>query len=250
MRDSDQPERVDRIDRPADQEPTSFMHKVLKELAEEQHNHRHCVMLMHGFIELLINALIEAKCRNAAKIVSNNRDYPHSVKLLLLHELRVISDSQYKMYDWFRKLRNRAAHAALFEITNEDLQRFRQTSFEHPDQFAVLCVDIFIDLWNSHIPLFAPKFSPAVMIPKVTSVPDYLQYSRNLFVNHHTIAHVRLQTGETAMVKYRYDHYPDLERIIAADGATYVRAKWEAWKESADWGETAKRVTFQSELKN
>jgi hypothetical protein len=219
-----------------------FMHRVLRELGEQQDNHRHCVVLMHSFLELLLNTLIEAKCRNAERIVSNTRDYPQSVKLVLLHELGIISDAQFRVYDWFRKLRNSAAHKALFEVKTKDLQPIEGTQFEEPKKLALLCVSIFVDLWNEHVELFSPKFSPSSHQTTSPRRPDYLGYSRRIFEKQHLIAYVKAQTRKNRVVEYRYDHYPELERILKKDGTTYVRAKWQGWKQSTDWGKTGKLV--------
>ncbi len=51
------------------------------------------VLITQGFVELLVNAVIDAKCKNAKKITSNTRDFPYSTKLLILHELGLLSDS-------------------------------------------------------------------------------------------------------------------------------------------------------------
>src|ERR1051325_9240377 len=76
---------------------------------------RSVVILGHGFLELLVNTLIDAKCKNAKKITANNRDCSHSANLVLLHELGLLSDESYSIFDWFRRLRNRAAHEPFFD---------------------------------------------------------------------------------------------------------------------------------------
>jgi hypothetical protein len=57
-----------------------------------------------------MNALIINKAKNGKKISNDNRSYPYSSKILILHEIGVLSDEDFKVYDWFRKIRNKAAH--------------------------------------------------------------------------------------------------------------------------------------------
>jgi hypothetical protein len=141
-------------------ETLSLMETVLREFELLQHHPRSCVIVMHGFIELLINTLIEEKCKSGKKVSANNRDYPHSVKLTILHELGVLDEESFKQLTWFRKLRNDAAHEVVFTITPDKLQLFSETKFANVSHFPLLCMDIFMRLWNAHASLFSSKFSP------------------------------------------------------------------------------------------
>ena len=143
-------------------DPTSLsmMETVLQEFELLQHHPRSCVIVMHGFIELLINTLIEAKCKSGRKIVYNNRDYPHSIKLTILYELGILDEESFKRLNWFRKLRNDAAHEAIFTITSDRLQLFVGTQYADVSHFPLLCMEIFKNLWNAYPALFSSKFSP------------------------------------------------------------------------------------------
>ena len=138
----------------------SLLETVLQEFEMLQHHPRSCVIVMHGFIELLINTLVEEKCKFGKKMASNNRDYPHSVKLTLLHELNLLDDESFKKLNWFRKLRNDAAHEAVFSVTPDKLQMFAGTKFADVSHFPLLCMEIFMSLWNDYPDLFSSKFSP------------------------------------------------------------------------------------------
>ncbi len=144
----------------SDSATPSLMETVLREFELLQHHPRSCVIVMHGFIELLINTLIEEKCKSGKKMAANNRDYPHSVKLTILHELGLLDEESFKKLTWFRKLRNDAAHEAVFTITSDKLQLFAGTKFANVSHFSLLCMDIFMSLWNSYAALFSSKFSP------------------------------------------------------------------------------------------
>jgi hypothetical protein len=138
----------------------SLLETVLQEFELLQHHPRSCVIVMHGFIELLINTLVEEKCKSGKKMASNNRDYPHSVKLTLLHELDLLDEESFKQLSWFRKLRNDAAHEAVFTVAPDKLQMFAGTRFADVSHFPLLCMDIFTSLWNAYPDLFSSKFSP------------------------------------------------------------------------------------------
>jgi hypothetical protein len=138
----------------------TLLETVLQEFELLQHHPRSCVIVMHGFIELLINTLVEEKCKSGKKMASNNRDYSHSVKLTLLHELDLLDEESFKKLSWFRKLRNDAAHEAVFTVTPDKLQMFAGTKFADVSHFPLLCMDIFMNLWNAYPDLFSSKFSP------------------------------------------------------------------------------------------
>jgi hypothetical protein len=149
---------VVRVER--DSATLSLMETVLHEFELLQHHPRSCVIVMHGFIELLINTVIEEKCKAGKKMAGNNRDYPHSVKLTILRELGLLDDESFKKLNWFRKLRNDAAHEAVFTITSDKLQLFAGTKFADVSHFPLLCMEIFMSVWNAYSALFSAKFSP------------------------------------------------------------------------------------------
>jgi hypothetical protein len=159
----------------------SLLETVLEEFELLQHHPRSCVIVMHGFIELLINTLIQEKCKSGNKMATNNRDYPHSVKLTILRELELLDEESFKKLTWFRKLRNDAAHEAVFTITPDKLQMFVGTRFADVSHFPLLCMDIFMNLWNAYPSLFSSKFSPEPQ-PGTVSAQDVkgrtFQYAR------------------------------------------------------------------------
>ena len=95
------------------------MIKITREITMVKNNNRLLVLVTHGFIELLVNALIDHYLKNSKKVTNDGRSYPHSTKLLLLNEVGIIDDNLYKVFNWFRKLRNRAAHQPIFKVNKE-----------------------------------------------------------------------------------------------------------------------------------
>ena len=136
------------------------LESFFKELVVVEQHPRSLIIIATGYIELFINTLIDEKCKNGKKrITNNNRDYPLSVKLTLLNELDVLDKTLFQILDNFRKIRNRAAHDALFSITtadwevlNKDLDRFiKGESKRKSNDLAHFCKLIIGTLWNNHL---------------------------------------------------------------------------------------------------
>ena len=124
------------------------------------------IIVAHGVVELLVNTLVELCCKNGRQIIDDARLYPHSTKVLILHERGVISDSQFKMLDGFRKLRNKAAHGT-FVLTQEMLIPYEDIlvknnlqKFYSVEKFYEICIIVVGSFWNSHITYFRPFFEP------------------------------------------------------------------------------------------
>jgi hypothetical protein len=142
-------------------QPDHVVFKVFGELDTLAGHDRACIVVAHGFLELLVNILVKAKCKSGPKIASQTRDFPHSVKLTLLHELGVIGDADLRALTSFRKLRNRAVHDAHFQLTSDDLAIFKNTSFAD-SEFHVKCMVLLAILWNQNQKLFSEHFFPSV----------------------------------------------------------------------------------------
>ena len=115
------------------------------------------MIVAHGFLELLVNSLIDKHCKNGAKINTDGRSYPHSVKLVLLNEMGVLNKSTYKTLNWFRKLRNRAVSKADFKISKSDLA-WLPKRYREPNHFHGFCMELVTDFWNQHVETFHPVF--------------------------------------------------------------------------------------------
>ena len=136
--------------------------QIFMELSVVKDNTRSLVLVTHGFIELLVNTLADHYLKNSKKVTSDERSYPHSIKILLLNELGIIEDNQYKVFDWFRKLRNKAAHQPIFYVTKNDLKNLSPKKFRDPKNFYNFCFEFMGGFWNQHIPIFRTKFAPGL----------------------------------------------------------------------------------------
>lgn len=140
--------------------------KFSKEIARVKDNERLLVLVTHGEIELLLNVIIEAKCKRAKKI-KDSRDYPQSVKLVLLNEIGLIDDNLFKVLDWFRRLRNKAAHEPFFTLSDSDSDYINKTLESFPPGKAIgglprFCTYIVGVIWNGHKDILMPVFMPSI----------------------------------------------------------------------------------------
>ena len=71
---------------------------------------------------------------------------------------------------------------------------------------------------------------------------DYLKHSREVAAKHHLIVRAHFDRGSSKAkeIEFRYDHYPEVERMQLSNGTSYVRKKGKGWIKSDDWGETGK----------
>ena len=95
---------------------------VLRSLLGDIDNERALVLVVHGYLELAVARIIDKHCKNAERITSDTRGYPFSVRIILLHELGLLTDQLFHSLDRFRKIRNQAAHEPYFTVTKDQLR--------------------------------------------------------------------------------------------------------------------------------
>ena len=136
---------------------------VMKELNALEGYPRMQVFITHGFLELLANTLIKKKAKNGKKIVKDTRTYSYSTQILILNELEIISDKEYEVLNWFRKLRNKAAHEALFQITYKDLSQINLDNKKvDVSDFTKLCNYLILNMINHRMDVLGPDIAPTM----------------------------------------------------------------------------------------
>jgi CRISPR/Cas system-associated endonuclease/helicase Cas3 len=130
---------------------------ILKELNQYKNNHRLLLVVSCTFSELMVSTLIEAYCRNGKNINKNTRDFPFSVRLTLLYEMKILNEAEFKSLNWLRKKRNDAAHKPDFKFTNQHLPSWVDENHSNPDKLFSLCINIIGVFWNRHVQLFKEK---------------------------------------------------------------------------------------------
>lgn len=121
------------------------------------------IFVTHGFLELIMHALVKSKAKKGKKITDDSRSYPYSTKILILHEIGVLNDDDYKAYDWFRKIRNKAAHEPLFKLTNDHLKVVKIGKSIDVENFDELCAALILRLWNDNMQILGPLFVPTIL---------------------------------------------------------------------------------------
>jgi hypothetical protein len=136
---------------------------VISEINSLKEHPRMQVFITHGFLELIVNILIKSKAKNGKKISKDTRSYTYSTQTLILNELNIISDEFYQVLDWFRKIRNKAAHQPLFEITNNELSQVRLNKNKvEISSFTDLCVYLILVIINDKLDVLGPKIAPTL----------------------------------------------------------------------------------------
>jgi hypothetical protein len=128
--------------------------EIMEELRKFKGNDRSTVLITCGYIELLAEILISEKCKNRTKIEEDRRSYPFSAKLLLLNEIGAIEDSLYRHLDRFRKLRNQAAHDAIFLISDTDKKHFIRVKGATAPSLGEHCIALLFLFWKAQSDIF------------------------------------------------------------------------------------------------
>lgn len=131
-------------------------------LIQVQDDQRALILVAHGYIELLVSSIVKACCKNGAKIAKNDQAFPHSSKLVILHEMGLIEDADFLRLDCLRKIRNSIAHEPFFEITEENLS---QLGIEASDELEGFLIDTISCITARHLDVLAPVVLPHMIYP-------------------------------------------------------------------------------------
>jgi len=142
--------------------PTKIIETFVADINSVQHSPRFQIIVSNCILELLVNTLVEIKCKNA-----KSKNFSYANKLVLLHELKLIDDFYFVALDAFRDMRNAAAHEIHFQLTADMLKAFkgqvatlRTQKLDDPQHFTILCGEVVMGFWNCGVRLFAPIFEP------------------------------------------------------------------------------------------
>ncbi len=150
----------------SDDKKADLILQVFKDISKVKGHLRLLVLVTHDFMELLVNILIDHHVKNRKKILSDDTSYPHATRLLILNELGILDDAEYKVFGWFGKLHYDATHKPIFELTEADLSHVSPQEFRDPANFYNLCIDIIGGFWNRHVSVFGPKLSTGTVKSK------------------------------------------------------------------------------------
>lgn len=75
----------------------------------------------------------------------------------------IINDEFYNVLDWFRKIRNKAAHQPIFEVTNEELSKVKLNNIKIDlSNFTELCTNLIFILINDNLDVLGPDIAPTL----------------------------------------------------------------------------------------
>ena len=134
----------------------SILSKIIIEIHELKHNTRSMLIVTHSFIEVLINKLVEQKFKHG-KEISDDRNFSHYMKLILLHEIGIFTDKEYDCLNRIRKCRNSAVHNPNYIFTVNDLNGINING-KPVTNLHLFCVSIITFIFNKEPRLFA-KFA-------------------------------------------------------------------------------------------
>jgi hypothetical protein len=129
-------------DFPADYQNDLFP-RAMRELERIKDESRLVVIITQGLVELVVNTLVDQKCKDAKQIKSEGR-------LILLHELNVLSDHDYRLLTWLRFLRHDAAHLPFFNPKADRFEMFADEDHRDPGALSALCRLLLFDLIVKH----------------------------------------------------------------------------------------------------
>ncbi|MFC4818126.1 hypothetical protein [Flavobacterium sp. GCM10023249] len=155
---------------------SKYWFDVFKAIENNKEDNRTLILITHGFLEIMTEILINELTKNKSKILNNGSIYSYSVRLLILNEMGVIGDYRYCLLDYFRQLRNKAAHEALFKIELLEIKDYvnslekkaygnktpleAKPSLESKSSlksktFKEFCIHILVTFWVDHSEIFA-----------------------------------------------------------------------------------------------
>ena len=123
-------------------------------------NYRFRVIVTGATLELFVTTLVKHHCKKHGEKFA---DYTFGRKLLLLHEMGLLSDNRFRLLNLFRDLRNDAAHEVKFEITKATIAKFPVTLVKPenlPEHLIIfhICGKMVFELWNENSDVLARYF--------------------------------------------------------------------------------------------
>lgn len=137
---------------------------------------RALILVAHGYIELLVNTITKECCRHGSKIASDDKLYPHAMKLVILNELGLIENDLYLKLDLLRGIRNSVAHQPFYDV---DASKLAELGVSESFQLDSVLMRIIACLHARHLEILAP-----VVFPNMTPLPrpayrkEYAKLSR------------------------------------------------------------------------
>ena len=133
---------------------SDYMLQVGDEIGIVKDNPRLLVIVSHAFVEMMVKTLSD---HYIPTVVLKN----HNQRLEKLKKEKIIDDFQFSVYDWFRELRNEAAHTPIFRLSNEHYSPLRgivNNKDLKAECFHRFSLSLISELWNKNIEILGPVY--------------------------------------------------------------------------------------------
>ncbi|MEQ3529160.1 hypothetical protein [Pseudoalteromonas sp. XMcav11-Q] len=133
---------------------SDYLLRVGEEIGIVKDNHRLLIIVAHSFVEMMVKTLIDH--HNPGLKLSN-----HHQRLEKLRKEKVIDEFQFKLYDWFRELRNEAVHTPIFRLQDScfngliGLVKKEQLGLNNFHNFSI---KLIAELWNKNLGVLGSKY--------------------------------------------------------------------------------------------
>ena len=133
---------------------SDYMLQVCDEIGLVKENPRLLVIVSHSFVEMIVKTLSD---HHLPEVKLKN----HNQRLEKLRKEQVIDEFQFQVYDWFRELRNKAAHTPIFRLYASDFEplfglvKREQLGVQSFHRFSIKLIS---ELWNKHLDVLGPVY--------------------------------------------------------------------------------------------
>lgn len=130
------------------------MLQVGEEIGIVKDNPRLLVIVSHSFVEMMVKNLLE-------HYVPGMQLKNHNQRLEKLKKESVIGDFQFKLYDWFRELRNDAVHNPIFRLKESDFEKLHGLVKKEQlgiNNFHSFSIKLISELWNKNLEVLGAEY--------------------------------------------------------------------------------------------
>lgn len=130
------------------------MLKVGEEIGIVKDNPRLLVIVSHSFVEMMVKTLLDHH-------VPGMQLKNHNQRLEKLKKESVIDDFQFKLYDWFRELRNDAVHNPIFRLKESDFEKLHGLVKKEQlgvNNFHSFSIKLIFELWNKNLEVLGAAY--------------------------------------------------------------------------------------------
>nr|OEF39681.1 hypothetical protein OAC_12300 [Vibrio cyclitrophicus 1F273] len=133
---------------------SNYMLQVSNEIGVVKDNPRLLIIVSHSFVEMIIKTLCDYYIPGV-KLVN------HHQRLEKLRKEKVLNEFQFKLYNWFRELRNQAVHTPVFRLEASSFAELRGVVKEdllEVQSFHLFSIKLITELWNKHLDILVPVY--------------------------------------------------------------------------------------------